>query len=868
MPPLAPDALPADALRRRCAPDALPFDTTADLDAARHVVGQERAVEALSFGMGMARDGYNVFALGPSGTGRRAVVRRLVRERAADEDPAGDWCYVNDFDDERTPRALAFPAGRGCTFERDLDQFIEDVKTALPAAFESEEYQTRQQMVQEDVREEQEEALEDLQRRARAEDIALMRTPQGFAFAPIRQGEVVSPEDLEAMPEEEREAVQEKIEEFQEELQRILRQVPQRQREGRRRIEALNREMAGYAIDDLLDDLKASYEDLPDVVDHLDAVRDDIVDNVEALVNASQQQQQGGGGQGQQQGGGGLQALLAQAGGGGGRQGPGQLGDAVWRRYRANVLVDHQDAEGAPVVFEDNPSYQNLVGEVEKIAQMGALITDFNLITPGALHRANGGYLVLDARKLLTQPFAWEGLKRALQAGEIVIESPREALGLISTVTLEPEAIPLDVKIVLLGEPRLYYLLTALDPDMADLFKVMADFDDRTDRDLDGDADGDADGEADGDADGDAERENAGTTRYAEMLATLIHEEDLRAFDRTGVARVIDRAARLVSDTEKLTTRRRDLRDLLCEADYHAAQDDADVVSARHVQAAIDAQIRRADRLRERIHEAIARDTLLIDTDGTAVGQVNGLSVLMQSDFAFGRPNRITARVRLGSGEIVDIERETALGGALHSKGVLILSGFVAGRYARTRPLSLNASLVFEQSYGGVDGDSASSAELYALLSAIADVPLRQGLAVTGSVNQHGVVQPIGGVNEKIEGFFDVCAQDGLTGEQGVLIPAQNVKHLMLRDDVVEAVEAGAFHVYPVATIDEGIELLTGLDAGEADADGAFPEGTFNRQVADALRRLAEQRKAYALPQNGQPTTTRDAPEPTTPEEA
>ena len=677
MPPLAPDALPADALRRRCAPDALAFDTTADLDARRHVVGQERAVEALTFGMGMARDGYNVFALGPSGTGRRAVVRRLVRERAAEEAPPSDWCYVNDFNDERTPRALALPAGRGCPFERDLDQFIEDVKTALPAAFESEEYQTRQQVVQEDVREEQEEALEDLQRRARADDIALMRTPQGFAFAPIRDGEVVSPEDIEAMPEDEREAVQEKIEAFQEELQGILRQVPQRQREGRRRIEELNREMAGYAIDELIGNLKEAYADLPDVVGHLDDVRDDIVENVEALVNAMQQQ--GGGGQGQQGGGsgggGGLQALLAQRGGGGGQQGPGQLGDAVWRRYRVNVLVDHQGAEGAPVVFEDNPSYQNLVGEVEKIAQMGALITDFNLIKPGALHRANGGYLVLDARKLLMQPFAWEGLKRALQGGEIVIESPREALGLISTVTLEPEAIPLDVKIVLLGEPRLYYLLTALDPDMADLFKVMADFDDRTDRDADG------------------EDASGGVTRYAEMLATLIEEEGLRAFDRSGIARVIDRSARLVSDTAKLTTRRRDLRDLLCEADYYAAQDEADVVRAAHVQAAIDGQTRRADRLRARIQEAIARDTLLIDTDGAATGQVNGLSVLQLQGTSPSAAQPHHRPRAPGQGRVVDIEREVALGGALHSKGVLILAGFLAGATpARARSRSTPAS--------------------------------------------------------------------------------------------------------------------------------------------------------------------------------
>jgi len=752
------DPLAADTLRHTCDPDQFDFETTNDLEPSMEVVGQSRAIEALQFGIGIESKGYNIFALGPTGTGRRALVKKLLQKKAQDESPPSDWCYVNNFEDPRTPRVLQLPAGRGCELKKDLDQFIEDVKTALPATFESEEYQTRQQMIQEEVRQGHEEQLEDLQQRAREDDIALMRTPNGFAFAPIHDGEVISREDMEVMPQEERERVQDTIETLQDELQEILRKVPERQREARERIRELNREMARYAVDDLINELRERYQELDDVLDFLNAVREDIIENVEPIVSYATD---GGGqnvagqmGQGQQE--------VSNAFGGSG----------PWRRYRVNLMVDHSDADGAPVVFEDHPNYQNLVGQVEQIAQMGALVTDFNLIRPGALHKANGGYLVIEARKLLMQPYAWEGLKRTLQSEEIRIESPRQALGLISTVTLEPDAIPLDAKIVLVGERHLYYLLDALDPDMSELFKVMADFDDEVDR-------------------------GENQARYPTLLATVIDEEDLRPLDRSAVARVIDRSARLVSDTEKLSAHMQSITDLLRESSYWAGEDGADVVTADHVQRAIDTQIRRADRLREKIQESIERETLYISTEGEAIGQINGLSVLKMNHFSFGRPNRITARVRLGKGEIVDIERETALGGALHSKGVLILSGFLNGRYVQNRPLSLQASLVFEQSYGGVDGDSASSAELYALLSAIAEVPIKQSLAVTGSVNQHGVVQPIGGVNEKIEGFYDVCVQRGLTGEQGVLIPASNVKHLMLRSDVVEAAQQGQFGRHP-----------------------------------------------------------------------
>jgi lon-related putative ATP-dependent protease len=485
-----------------------------------------------------------------------------------------------------------------------------------------------------------------------------------------------------------------------------------------------------------------------------------------------------------------------------------------------NVLVDNSESKGAPVVSEDHATYTNLVGRIEHVAQMGALVTDFNLIKPGSLHQANGGYLILDARELLLQPYAWDGIKRALRAGQLQIESLGQALSLVSTVSLEPEPIPLDVKVVLIGNRVLYYLLHQLDPDFAELFKVGADFSEELDQ----------------------GPEN--NLLYARMIATIARREDLRPFDKKAVARIIEHSARLAGDAHKLSTHLLSIADLLRESDYWAQVAGNGAVTANDVQRAIDAQIHRADRLRQRIHEQIEQGTIMVDTSGARVGQVNGLSVLSLGGFTFGRPNRITARARLGKGEVVDVEREVELGGPIHSKGVLILSSFLGARYARRYPLSLSASLVFEQSYGGIEGDSASLAELAALLSELGRMPVRQSLAVTGSVNQHGYVQPIGAVNEKVEGFFDVCATRGLTGDQGVVIPAANKRHLMLRDDVVQAVKDG--QVYPVDTVDQAVELLTGLPAGERDKSGAFPDGSVNERVEARLIELAERQREYA----------------------
>jgi lon-related putative ATP-dependent protease len=777
------------------------FETTADLSALSEVIGQPRAVNAIKFGAGMKDEGYNIYALGPTGLDKRGLVRRFFETQAKDKEAPSDWCYIYNFDQEHKPLVIELPAGKGQQLHEDMEQLKNELKTALSAAFESEEYQSRRQALNEEFREQQSEAFEQLQERANAEGMALIRTPSGIAVAPIRDGEVLSPEEIDNLSEEEQEQIQDKVEELQGELQKVLRQVPGWQREMRDKLKDLNEEMANLAVAGLIDELKEKYEAYPKVVDHLDAVQDDIVDNAEQFLS-----QGPSGGDGEQNF---MQAMQQQS------------QEQALQRYTVNILVDHSDAEGAPVVYEDNPTYQNLVGRIEHRAQMGALTTDFTLIKAGALHRANGGFLILDVRKLLTQPYAWEGLKRALQAKRISIESLGRQFSLISTVSLEPEPIPLNVKIALIGDRMIYYLLWQLDPEFAELFKVAADFDEEMDRD------------------------DENQELYARLIATLVERKELHPFDRSAVERVIERSSRIVGDTAKLSMRQREIEDLLIEANHWARTSDADVVAAEHVQQAIEAQIYRADRIRERMQEAILRETYLIDTEGTVTGQINGLSVLMVGNFAFGRPTRITAQTSMGKGQVVDIEREVELGGPIHSKGVMILTGFLSSRYAQDFPLSLSASLVFEQSYGGVEGDSASSAELYALLSSIADVPIQQSLAVTGSVNQKGEVQAIGGVNEKIEGFFDICKARGLTGDQGVLIPQSNVKHLMLRQDVVEAVEAGEFHIYALTHVDQGIEILTGMPAGEPDEDGNYPEESINGRVKARLKALAEARQAF-----------------------
>jgi lon-related putative ATP-dependent protease len=784
--------LPAALLYRRCDPTELPFELVSELEEPSGPIGQDRAVDAVEFAVQIRHKGYNIYALGPSGTGKHTIVGDLLRRRAESAPTPPDWCYVNNFTDPPKPRRLRLPAGRASGLREAMRRLVEELRAALPAAFERDDYRARREVIDQQFRGQNELAFGELQRRAEPKGIAMLRTPMGLALAPRRDGKVLTPEMFEALPEAERERIQHDLEEVQGDLEAVMQKVPQWEREHREAVRALNRETTGAAIALMMNELRTGYRDLPDVAMYLDAVERDIKENADDFLPAQPRE---------------------------GRPSPAAFEEAFaearFRRYQVNVIVDNAGQRGAPVIYEDNPTHQTLVGRVEHIARLGTLVTDFNLLTPGALHRANGGYLVLDAQRLLTGYFGWASLKRALNAGEIRLESLEQLLSLASTVSLQPEPIPLDVKVVMLGPPLLCYLLSSLDDDFKELFKIAADFDDRV------------------------ERTPATTLLYARFIAGVVRRGKLLPLDRSAVARAIEHASRVVGDADRLSTGLRGIVDLLQEADQVAVGAGKQVVTAAEVQRAIDAQFRRGDRVYRRLQEEIRRKTIRIETDGEEIGQVNGLSVISLGSLAFGNPSRITASVRLGRGEVVDIEREVELGGPLHSKGVLILSGFLGGRFGKTRPLSLNASLVFEQSYSGVEGDSASAAELFALLSALADAPISQSFAVTGSVDQHGRIQAIGGVNEKIEGFFDACLITGFTGRQGVLIPASNINNLMLRQDVVAAAAEERFRIFPIETVDQGLSLLTGLPAGELDAEGNYPRGTLNHRIAARLDAFA-----------------------------
>jgi predicted ATP-dependent protease len=794
MPPIP--SLEASALLRRCDPSLLGFETTAELSDAADVVGQSRALGAVRFGIDIKQPGFNLFVLGEPGSGRHAAVRRLLEEKAAGEPAPNDWCYVNNFTDPNRPRLLRLPPGRGGQLKRDMQQFVAELAKAIGTAFESEEYRVRIEAIQEEFKQREEGALRALGQESGEKGIALLRTPHGFVFAPIKGEETMGPDEFEKLADDEKTRIGRLIEEYGERLHKLMHQFPQWRREMQQRIKEASRETMGLAVGHLIEELKERYTDLLNVLGFLDEVMRDVIESGEELREQPKSE--------------------------GDMSGVVVSGSISLVRYQVNLLVDSGAAKAAPVVFEDNPVYPNLVGRVDSVAHMGTLVTNFTMIKPGSLARANGGYLVLDAAKVLTQPYAWEGLKRALRSAQVRIESLGQVFGFTSTLPLEPEPMPLNVKVVLVGERILYYLLKEYDPEFEELFKVGADFE------------------------SDVARSEPNTRSYGRFLGMLARHYGLRPFDRHAVARMIEHSARLAGDAEKLSASTRRLSDLMREASHRAGRSGRDLVTREDVEAALVAQRRRAGRLHESIQEQILRNSLLIDSSGGHVGQVNGLAVIDLGDDLFAHPVRITATARIGEGDVIDIERESELGGAIHSKGVMILSSFLAARYARSLPLSLSASLVFEQSYGPVEGDSASLAELCALLSALAAVPIRQSLAITGSVNQYGQVQPIGGVNEKIEGFFDICQARGLTGEQGVVIPQWNVKHLMLREDVVAACAEGKFRVYAVGDVDQAIELLTGVPAGEADAQGLVPQGTINYLVATQLAELSALRQAYA----------------------
>ena len=802
--------LPASELRRTVDPASLGFKSTADIAPIRGLIGQERALAAIEFGTEMRAMDYNIFVLGPPASGKRTALKTQLDAKAAQSPAPDDWVYVYNFQDPSQPRAIKLPAGRARLLARAMIDSIEELRGIVPALFEGEDYQTRRRAIDAGFQAGQEQALEELNKKAAAQNIAILRTPQGFALAPMHEGKVVKPETFNALPDVMRSEKQAQIAALEQELSKLLERLPKSEKERRAKVSELNEELARVAVTAALEDVAAAFADVPAVIGHLNDTGEDLVRNIAVFLPSGE----------------GEAAPI--------REPADAVRDPRYRRYMVNVMVAQTAPDGggatagAPVVEEINPVYGNLIGRIEHVAQGGALMTDFLLMKPGALHKANGGYLLVDARRLLQSPFAYEALKRALKASEIRIEPPAETSGFgVVPQTLDPQPIPLDVKVILTGEREIYYQLAQYDPDFLGLFKVQADFDDAI------------------------ARSPANDLAYAGIVASIVTEHKLKHADASGVARIIEEGARLADDREKLSVEIGYISDLVREADYWAKKAGHDLIGHDDVQQAVDAQIQRADRIKDRAQETVERGVVLVDTGGAKVGQINGLAVMQVGNFMFGRPSRITARVRMGQGRIIDIEREAKLGGATHTKGMMILYGFIAGRYAQDIPLALGATITFEQSYGGVDGDSASSTEIYALLSALADVPVHQGYAVTGSVNQWGEVQAIGGANHKIEGFFDVCKARGLTGEQGVLIPQSNVQHLMLREDIVAACAAGKFRIFAVDTIDRGIEILTGVAAGQRGADGMYPADTINGRVEARLSGYAERARRFAKNDGG-----------------
>ncbi|HMK78886.1 MAG TPA: ATP-binding protein [Xanthobacteraceae bacterium] len=788
--------LEAAALYRATDLSRLAFATTAELQPGDALAAQARALEAIELGTQVESAGFNLFVIGPNGARMQEAVRALLLQDAATRPGPPDWVYVNNFAAPDRPTAIELPAGRARAFQGAMHKLVDDLKTALPAVFQGEDYQTRHGAIDESFQKKQAEAFTALRDKAAEKDIIILRTPVGFALAPAKDGQVVPPDEFNTWPEARREEVQAVVAALEKELEHVVHQIPQWERQRRDEIRQLSRDTAKYVVDQMIAETRAPFGDVARVIQHVETVRADLIENVALFLMKEED----------------------------GENAPPDLQPAgLFDRYEVNVLVAQTPpAAGVPVIEEPHPTLGNLIGRIEYVAQRGVLVTNFRFIKAGALHRANGGYLMLDARSLLSEPFSWTALKRALRGEEIAIEDVARFVGLTGTVSLEPDPIPLKVKVVLFGERVLYFLLAAVDPELAEHFKLLADFED------------------------DIERSGENELMLARLIAAVARKSGVNALDRAAVGRVLEHAARLASDAGKLSLVVEQLREILIEAGVYAGKAKREIIAREDVERTLAARVRRAARLRDRAQESILEKVALIATTGAHVGQVNGLSVLELGGFAFGRPTRITCQVRPGGGKVVDIEREVELGGPIHSKGVLILSGFLAGRYALDTPMSLFASLVFEQSYGGVEGDSASSAELYALLSALAEIPLRQDLAVTGSVNQHGEVQAIGGVNEKIEGFFDICEARGLTGSQGVLIPQANIRHLMLRKDVREACAVGRFAVYPIASIDEGIALLTGVAAGARGPGGAYADGSINARVEDRLRAFAQVRRDFA----------------------
>jgi len=793
--------LPLTEYRAFFVPEDVGCSTTDTLQPTDEIIGQDRAQKALRFGLEIQEKGFNIYVSGMPGTGRRTAVKKFLDELARTKPKADDWIYVNNFANPYEPVAIRLPPGTGNQLKADMAAFLAEVRRALPRAFESEDYATKRQEALGKLDEERVKIVGEVNASAARQGFTIQMGPTGLMIIPMMDNKPLTQEEFEALPQETRESILHKREALDSDLRSGFRRIRELDTKGTDAVTKLNNEIALYAIGHLLTSLREKYGKIPDIPTYIDSVQKDILENLSIFLGPAQPQEE---------------------------EVPPQfrqwlVKDIAFRKYEVNVIVDNSDASGAPVVFEETPSYQNLLGRAEREVQFGIVSTDFAMIRPGSVHKANGGYLVIPVLDLFRYPFAWEGLKSALRTEKVRVEEPGEQAGFIITRGLKPQPIPLNVKVILIGTPDIGQILNEKDPDYPDLFKVRADFDTVMDR-------------------------NEETSKkYAAFICTLCGKSNLRHLENTAVAKVVEYGSRLAEDKKKLSTRFSSVSDLIREANFYAVQENAAYITVKHIRQAFLEKIYRSNLIQQKIQEYIERGVFLIDTEGTRIGQINGLSVMESGGFAFGRPSRVTASVAVGREGIIDIERQALLGGPTHTKGVLILGGYLANKYAQDKPLSLSAKLVFEQSYGGVDGDSASSTELYAILSALSGLPVNQSFAVTGSVNQRGDVQAIGGVNEKLEGFFEVCKAKGLNGKQGALIPASNVQNLMLKEEIVQAAEEGKFTIYPVRTIDEGIEILTGVPAGERQPDGSYTEGTVNYLVNKRLQEMADTAKDFQI---------------------
>ncbi len=787
--------LPVEKLRAHIDPDSLPFDSTASLEALEErVVGQERAIDAIKFGMGMKEGGYNIFIAGPPKAGLTYMAKSFIEEQARKEPTPPDWCYVYNFKEQDKPKSLRLTAGLGKQLKKDMNEFIATLQAKIPEVFDSEDYRAKESEVHQAFERQRREFIDELSQEAKEQGFILQFSQVGMVIIPAnKDGEPMTQEDLRHLSEEERAELRKKSDDLHEKMKESIKKIREAEADFKEKHTKLDNEIALFVVGQLMDSYEEKYKDEANVRDYLKEVQEDILENIDDFKKKPEAQQQQPG-----------------------APFPVPQRETVFRKYDVNVLIDNSETEGAPVVIESNPAYPNLFGSIERQAWFGALFTDHTMIKAGAMHKANGGYLVMKSLDLLKWFISYEAMKRALRDKEIKIEDIGELYGFLSTRTIRPEPVPLDIKIVLTGDPYIYQLLYTYDERFQKLFKVKAHMDTQMDR------------------------KDTSTMECARMMSLYCKDHNLRHLDRSGVARVLEYSMELTEDHDKLTLELGNISDLLKEANYFASLDGAEFIEGKHVEETVRKRIYRSNLIEERIKELIQKDIFWVETEGGKVGQVNGLAVLSAGDHVFGKPNRITATVSVGREGMVSIERESKMSGNTHTKGLIILTNLMKERFAQNKPISLTASLCFEQSYGMVDGDSASSTEFYALLSAISRVPIKQGIAVTGSVSQKGEIQPIGGVNYKVEGFFDICKHKGLTGEQGVMVPSKNIRNLMLKKEVIEAVQEGKFHLWPVDTVEQGIQILMGMEAGELQPDGTYPEGTLFRKVDDRLHEIAK----------------------------